>query len=213
MKKLLSISLIMMCLAFVSCNDSATKQKELELKEKELELKEKELSMKDGGNTNNTTTNTPAPSNNGNNTSNNATKGSTSTPPSASTKTIVGTGVLMRAQPSVEGAKVSSFNNNESVEVLETKAPQNQNEAVTATEVKLYSDYNGKYITTLNKGKALVIDRKEGNTYYVTYQHPQYGKLYATLPSSSLESIANLSWYKVKRSTGQTGWVLGKFVQ
>jgi len=207
MKKLLSISLIMMSLTLFSCNDSATKQKELELKEKELELKEKELAMQNGEKTN-----TPSANNNNTNT-NNVAKGGTSTPPSVGTKTIVGTGVLMRAQPSVEGAKMGSFNNNESVEVLESKAPQNQNEAVTATEVKLYSDYNGKYITTLNKGKALVIDRKEGDTYYVTYQHPQYGKLYATLPSSSLESIANLSWYKVKRANGQAGWVLGKFVQ
>lgn len=210
MKKLLSISLIMIGLTFASCNDSATKQKELQLKEKELELKEKELQMQNGGNT--------TPATNGNNSNNtpstnsNVAKGSTNAPANA-TKNIVGTGVLMRAQPSVEGAKMSSFNNNETVEILETKAPENQNEAVTATEVKLYSDYNGKYITTLNKGKALVVDRKEGNTFYVTYQHPQYGKLYATLPSSSLESIANLTWYKVRRTTGQTGWVLSKFVQ
>lgn len=201
----------MIGLTFISCNDSATKQKELELKEKELELKEKELQMNNGGNSNNSTDNNKPANNNGGNTST-TTKGTTNAPTNAS-KTIVGTGVLMRAQPSVEGAKMASFNNNESVEVLDTKTPENQNEAVTATEVKLYSDYNGKYMATLNKGKALVIDKKEGNTYYVTYQHPQYGKLYATLPSSSLESISNLTWYKVKRSTGQTGWVLGKFVQ
>ncbi|MBX7242770.1 MAG: hypothetical protein K1X92_13590 [Bacteroidia bacterium] len=169
------------------CQSSEDKQRELDLKERELALKEKELSLNQ-----NPVSTTSKPSNQG---------------------IITGNGVIMRSGNSVESAKLGNFTNGEKVEILEETKPKNENQAIAAKPVKLYSDYNGKYIATLNKGKALVIEEYTGSEYKVSFQHPEYGKLYATVSPSELESISNEVWYKVKRASGEEGWVIGKFVK
>lgn len=184
---ILALGLMM---GFAGCEDKETKQRELDLKEKELELREKELnSGKEEG------------------------KEGAATSATVATATIKGKSVIMRQTNSVESAKLGNFDENEKVSILSEARPQNQNQAIAARPIKLYDDYNGKYIATLNKGKALVIESFEGNNYKVSYQHPEFGKLFAAVDAAELESISNEIWYKVKRSNGQEGWVLGKFVQ
>ncbi|MFN0200689.1 MAG: hypothetical protein ACKVTZ_04180 [Bacteroidia bacterium] len=213
--------LLATAVAFSSCtmmskkDEEKTDDKELSLKEKELELREREIALKEqeaqkGANTATAKVTTP-------NTPPQSVKPSPAPEVAKAkpvgSKMITGEGVIMREQASSTSNKLGSFKKGEFVEVLDKKSPENPNEAITATEVKLFSDYNGKFITKLNKGKALKIERKEGDTYYVSYQHPEYGKLYATLPSASIESTANLTWFKVRTGEGKTGWVLSKFVE
>ncbi len=125
---------------------------------------------------------------------------------------IIGTGVTMRKDASVQSDKISSFNANEAVTVLETKNVDNDKEAVLTKSITLTG---GGSEIKLPKGKAVVIEeyKSESNTYLVTYQDPQKGKMSADIDASAIETITYSTWYRVKRSNGQTGWVLGKFLQ
>jgi len=125
---------------------------------------------------------------------------------------IIGTGVTMRKDASVQSDKISSFNANEAVTVLETKNVENDKEAVLTKSITLTG---GGSEIKLPKGKAVVIEeyKSESNTYLVTYQDPQKGKMSADIDAGAIETITYSTWYRVKRSNGQTGWVLGKFVQ
>ncbi len=192
MKSILFLFVILFLGVFVSCSNSADKQRELDLKERELALKEKEMQL--------------------NQNTGGSTSGSTSQK-AAKVGIINGDGVVMRSGNSIESAKLSNFTNGEKVEILEETKPKNENQAITTKPIKLYSDYNGKYMATLNKGKALVIEEFTGTEYKVSFQHPEFGKLYATVASSELESISNEIWFKVKRANGQEGWVIGKFLK
>lgn len=198
--------------SFSSCKqeNSATKEKELELKEKELALKEKELELqKNAGNATSTTSTTAGTTSIPQNTTTTSSKATSS----FGTASIIGEGVIMRQLNSTESAKLANFNKGERVNILEQSKPQNQNQAIAAKAIKLYDDYNGKYMFTLNKGKALLIEEFTGTAYKVSYQHEKMGKLFATVTPTDLESISNETWYKVKRENGQEGWVLGKYVQ
>lgn len=125
---------------------------------------------------------------------------------------IIGTGVTMRKDASVQSDKIGSFNPNEAVTVLETKNVNNDKEAVLTKPITLSG--NGSEIK-LPKGKAVVIEeyKSETNTYLVTYQDPQKGKMSADIDAGAIETITYSTWYQVKRSNGQTGWVLGKFLK
>lgn len=125
---------------------------------------------------------------------------------------IVGTGVTVRKDASVQSEKIGSFNNNETVTVLGSKNVNNDKEAVLTKETTLNG--SGSEIK-LQKGKAVVIEEYNGdaNTYHVTYQDPVKGKMTAEIDASAIETISYSTWYQVKRSNGQTGWVLGKFLK
>ena len=130
---------------------------------------------------------------------------------------ITGTAVTMRKEASVQSDKLGSFDANESVEVLETKNVNNENEAILTKPIQLYtdSDASGTAAMTLPKGKAVIIENYDSdqNRYQVSYQDAKQGKLYANIDANAVETISYSTWYKVRRSNGQTGWVLGKFLQ
>lgn len=193
MKKIIYLAFSIALLSGMSaCADKESKQRELDLKEKELALKEKELNMQGGGGK----TATSAPTSN-----------------SENMGTIIGKGVIIRQSNSVESAKMGNYDENEKVSIISEARPQNQNQAIAAKPIKLYDDYDGKLITTLNKGKALVIENFDGSVYKVSYQDPKFGKLYATVFPDELQNISNEIWYKVRRKNGDEGWVLGKFLK
>ncbi len=125
---------------------------------------------------------------------------------------IIGTGVTIRKDASVQSDKLGSFNANEAVTVLETKNVNNDKEAVLTKTITLNG--NGTQIS-LPKGKAVVIEDyvSETNTYLITYQDPKGGKMSASIDAGAIETISYSTWYHVKRSSGQTGWVLGKFLK
>lgn len=130
---------------------------------------------------------------------------------------IVGTSVTMRKAASVKSDKLGSFNNNEEVTVLETKNVNNENEAILTKPIELYvSESNsGQVAMTLPKGKAVVIEKynADDNKYEVSYQAEGKGKLFASISADAVETISYSTWYRVKRSSGEEGWVLGKFLK
>ena len=130
---------------------------------------------------------------------------------------INGTNVTMRKEASVKSDKLGSFNPNEAVTVLETKNVNNENEAILTKPIPLYvSESNsGEVAMTLPKGKAVVIENynADNNKYEVTYQAEGKGKLFANISADAVETISYSTWYRVKRATGEEGWVLGKFLK
>ncbi len=130
---------------------------------------------------------------------------------------INGTNVTMRKDASVKSDKLGSFNANEAVTVLETKNVNNENEAILTKPIPLYvSESNsGEVAMTLPKGKAVVIENynADNNKYEVTYQAEGKGKLFANISADAVETISYSTWYRVKRASGEEGWVLGKFLK
>lgn len=125
---------------------------------------------------------------------------------------ITGSNVTMRKEASVKSEKIGSFENNEKVEVLETKNVNNESEAILNKSVTLKG--SGGEVNLL-KGKAVIIEeyKTEGNLYRISYQDPQKGKLTAEVDASAVETITYSTWYKVKRMNGEIGWILGKFLK
>lgn len=125
---------------------------------------------------------------------------------------ITGSNVTMRKEGSVQSEKLGSFDSNEAVEVLETKNVNNDREAILSKPITVKGS-GGE--VSLPKGKAVVIEeyQSERNYYLVTYQDPQKGKLTAEVDAGAVETITYSTWYRVKRSNGEIGWVLGKFLK
>jgi hypothetical protein len=129
---------------------------------------------------------------------------------------INATNVTMRKEASVQSDKIGAFELKEPVLILETKNVNNENEAILTKSISLYvkEDNSSEVAMTLPKGKAVVIEsyNADNNKYEVSYQVPQKGKLYAQISADAVETITYSTWYKVKRASGEIGWVLGKFV-
>ncbi|HMX40547.1 MAG TPA: SH3 domain-containing protein [Saprospiraceae bacterium] len=130
---------------------------------------------------------------------------------------INGSNVIMRKEASVKSEKLGSFSPNEEVEVLETKNVNNENEAILTQPIPLYAneDQSGKVAMTLPKGKAVVIEQynADDNKYEVSYQMEGKGKLFAKISADAVETISYSTWYRVRRASGEEGWVLGKFLK
>jgi hypothetical protein len=129
---------------------------------------------------------------------------------------IKGENVIMRSMASIKSDKLANFSNNELVSILTRSGADNGNEALLTEEMQLYS-YTSSGRTPmykLPKGKAVVIREYLGqnNSYRVSYQHPELGYLEAAVPANLLEGISNQIWFQVRRTNGQAGWVLGKFL-
>jgi hypothetical protein len=84
-------------------------------------------------------------------------------------------------------------------------------DAICNTKIALYSS-NGAYTYTLPQSKAVQITGKDGSRNHVSFVHPQYGKMTATVNSADLKFISGDKWHKIRRSSGETGWVFSKYV-
>ena len=126
--------------------------------------------------------------------------------------TINGSNVTMRQAATVQSEKTGTFEDKEVVEVLESTNVQNEGEAILSKPITVKGSGG---TVKLTKGKAVVIENYQAgqNTYSVTYEDPKKGKLTAQIDASTVETIIYASWFKVKRKTGETGWVLGKFLK
>jgi hypothetical protein len=132
--------------------------------------------------------------------------------------TINGSGVVMRQESSVKSDKIGAFNQGETVDVLETKNVNNDNEGILSKQITLYAtdkNTNSPVELTLPKGKAVVLEGydENQNKHQVSYQDPQKGKLFGLVSADAIETISYSTWYKVRRANKQEGWVLGKFLK
>ena len=229
------VFLLSVCLLLANCqgDSSASKSKDLERIKAELEAKKKELSdkqqiaeleqelktveqqIREVGKSPGASANDPATAATAE--QKEATTAAEAAPAPAPKSRIVGNSVIMRKASSVKSDKMGSFKNGEEVTVLETKNVNNENEAVLTKPIQLYvSESNsGDVAMTLPKGKAVVIEKynADDNKYEVSYHAEGKGKLFANISADAVETISYSTWYRVKRATGEEGWVLGKFLK
>lgn len=125
---------------------------------------------------------------------------------------ITGKGVLMRSSFSTQSQPKATFKQFESVFVIEEYEPNNSNEGITKTYVKLYDEY-GQHAETLNPGRAVQIIGREGSKYKVSFVSTKRRTLTATIDRSEIDIISGDKWYRVRRDNGETGWVFSKFLE
>ena len=64
----------------------------------------------------------------------------------------------------------------------------------------------------LQKGKAVKILSRQNGLVMIQFKNKELENLTTTINESYLEKSVNSIWYKVKRSSGEIGWVFGKFI-
>jgi hypothetical protein len=128
---------------------------------------------------------------------------------------INGQNVTMRASNSAQSAKIGTFEQYESVTVLQAANAQNTNEVVLKEAVSLTAA-SGEQVP-VPAGRAVRLGKfREGtesaaDAYEVTFKHASKGALSGQVPANLLD-LDNL-WYQVERANGKRCWVFGKFVE
>lgn len=200
-KGLLILGVSFQVVLLTSCGNSGNddlKAKELELKERELKLKEQELN---GG--------TPSPV--GESTPSNTNQASFS--PNAY---VSGNSVILRADHSTTSNKVKSMKKNDGLIILDEFIPDgNYGEAILTQKTDFFSDYNGVFVFSLPRGKAVMVEgRSDGYRYDISYQDAKSkSRGFAKISPDLLEFISGKTWYHVRLIDGTTGWVFSEFVQ
>jgi hypothetical protein len=124
---------------------------------------------------------------------------------------IKGKSVIFRESYSTTSQKLGNLDENEQVVILSEYTPSNTNEAICNKEIKLYNS-SGSYIYTIPSGKAVKVTGNNGNTYNISFDIPDYGKMSTKVNRSDIDFISGDKWYSIKRNTGETGWVYSKYV-
>ncbi len=200
-KGLLIIGVSFQVILLSSCGNSGNddlKAKELELKERELKLKEQELN---GG-----ATATPEQSQSSN----------TNQVTFSANAVVSGNSVILRADHSTTSNKVKSMKKNDGLIILDEFIPDgNYGEAILTQKTDFFSDYNGVFVFSLPRGKAVMVEgRSDGYRYDISYQDAKSkSRGFAKISPDLLEFISGKTWYHVRLIDGTTGWVFSEFVQ
>ena len=208
-KGFLILGLSFQVLLLASCdntNREELKAKELELKKRELKIREQELNAPPPAAAPEPTTPSPEPT--------------VPSPPSEATFVanafVNGNFVILRADHSTTSAKLKSMKKNEGLIILDEFIPDgNFGEAILTEKTNFYSEYNGVFIFSLPRGKAVMVEgRSDENRYDISYQDVNSrSKGFAKIDSNSLEFISGKTWYHVRLVDGTSGWVFSEFVQ
>jgi len=200
-KGLLILGVSFQVILLSSCGNSGNddlKAKELELKERELKLKEQELN---GG-----ATATPEQSQTSN----------SNEVAFAANAVVSGNSVILRADHSTTSNKVKSMKKNDGLIILDEFIPDgNYGEAILTQKTDFFSDYNGVFVFSLPRGKAVMVEgRSDGYRYDISYQDAKSkSRGFAKISPDLLEFISGKTWYHVRLIDGTTGWVFSEFVQ
>jgi hypothetical protein len=201
-KGLLILGLSLQVILLSSCANSGNddlKAKELELKERELKLKEQELN---GGGAAVNPEQTQSSNTN-----------EVSFKPNAY---VSGNSVILRADHSTTSNKVKSMKKNDGLIILDEFIPDgNYGEAILTQKTDFFSDYNGVFVFSLPRGKAVMVEgRSDGYRYDISYQDAKSkSRGFAKISPDLLEFISGKTWYHVRLIDGTTGWVFSEFVQ
>ena len=122
---------------------------------------------------------------------------------------VNGGSVSMRKEPSTQADKIGTFDKNEVVTVLEKRDVENEGD-----EGILNKNLEVGPGVSLVKGKAVNIERidEASQKYYISFDYPEKGKLYANVDADAVDQILTATWYRVKKQDGKEGWIFGKFL-
>jgi hypothetical protein len=129
---------------------------------------------------------------------------------------VTGQNVNMRASYSVESKVVGMLRYGESVTVIGQHLPSsNYSEAILKESTKFYDETYINYVFTLPKGKAVIVDGAvDGMFDNISFiDDKTKRKSYARISRDKLEFIRGEAWKNIVNSKGQSGWVLGRYIQ
>lgn len=127
--------------------------------------------------------------------------------PKTARATVSASQVLLRSSPSIHSEKVGMLERGEALIVVAKWVAEVDNEGILNNDISTNSGY------VLKKGRAVTIRKYEayGERYEVTVQDSR-GDVSGWVHVSTVKSLKGVPWYKVVKTDGQTGWVLGEFL-
>ena len=122
-----------------------------------------------------------------------------------------GTNVIMRDNHSTQSKVIGSFKNSgERITILDSYYPNNSGETLIQRNITVRTNIGSNY--NLQKGKSVkILSRKNGNV-KIQFKDKELRSLTASINEKYLDKSVNSIWYKVKRNSGEIGWVFGKFI-
>lgn len=124
---------------------------------------------------------------------------------------INGTNVIMRDGHSSQSKIIGSFKNSgERVKILDSFYPNNNGETLIQREINVKTNIGTNY--NLQKGKSVIILSRQNRNVKIQFKDKELRNLTTTINESYLDKSVNSKWYKVKRNSGEIGWVFGKFI-
>ena len=121
--------------------------------------------------------------------------------------TVSASQVLLRSSPSIHSEKEGMLERGEALIVVAKWVAEVDNEGILNNDISTNSGY------VLKKGRAVTIRKYDayGERYEVTVQDSR-GDVSGWVHVSTVKSLKGVPWYKVVKTDGQTGWVLGEFL-
>ncbi|SDB30056.1 Short C-terminal domain-containing protein [Flavobacteriaceae bacterium MAR_2010_188] len=122
--------------------------------------------------------------------------------------TINGTDVIIRQKPNSSSKILGSFKKSgEQITIIDEYVSQNTSQALLSEDIDI-SDGNTNKM--LHKGKALNILSNEDSLYLISVEDDQ--KDYKLKVTPNYIEFVEDKWFRIIRTSGETGWVLGKFI-
>ena len=129
---------------------------------------------------------------------------------------VTGQNVNIRSSHSVESKAIGMLGYGEIVTVIGQHVPEgNYSEAILKDKTQFYDETYNNYVFTLTKGKAVVVEGggKDGMYNISFVDDKTKRKSYARISVDKLEFIGGEVWKNIVNSKGQSGWVLGRYIQ
>jgi exonuclease III len=129
---------------------------------------------------------------------------------------VTGQNVNIRSSHSVESKAIGMLGYGETVTVIGQHIPEgNYSEAILKEKTQFYDETFSNYVFTLTKGKAVIVEGAVDRMYYnISFiDDKTKRKSYARISADNLEFIGGEIWKNIVNSKGQSGWVLGRYIQ
>ncbi|MCX7795843.1 MAG: hypothetical protein N2380_04920 [bacterium] len=118
--------------------------------------------------------------------------------------------VFLREGPSINYKTIKILKYREKVLVFGKWISKDSNEAITIDRVTLVT-LDGESIA-LDRGKALLIIRKEDH-YYIASVQIENRKITGKIPVHAVKSISDRPWCYIRTKKGDEGWIFGEFLE
>lgn len=196
----LLFSILALSTLLVSCSNPELEREKIKLEKEKLKFEREKLELSKKNNPLNQSAKKPL----------NPTVSNTS-----NSGKISGNKVYLRSSYTTTSSAVTLLAYGQQVTILDQYSPEgNNNEAILREQTNFYDDYNGRFLFTLIKGKAVRVIDNDGYQCRISFKNDLTNSTgFTTIEESKLEFINGDLWYQIITPSGYKGWVLGKYIQ
>jgi hypothetical protein len=129
---------------------------------------------------------------------------------------VTGQNVNIRSSHTVDSKAIGMLGYGEIVTVIGQHVPMgNAAEAILKEQTQFFDQSYRNYAFSLAKGKAVIVEGMEENGMYkISFVNDKTKlKSFARINAEKLEFIGGEVWKNIINSKGQSGWVLGRYIQ